>query len=605
METEPDLIIERADHLTTEQLTENKSDYLIWRSQRSWHGGAGQLRFDAATSNENAFDSSFGVDWSIPGQLTLAGDIATQTISGSNLDSRRLTVSGGFVFCEALDTGVYKLFKFQPGSAGSFFTMSNGTARPYGLASDGKNVYVALGASGVDSGVASGGSSANFSTADVRAISWEKQQLVGAGVKSGTQWRLLAIAAAAGSSELLALPDGFTVPQNAISSTLGFTYFGASSDHVSVVYGWDGAATPKVCLELPEGDQITSLTNYNGQYLLIGARRLVAGGLGLGVLYLATPNSTGFLTAVEIVQLGTASNTIDYAITSMGAHSKHVHFTYVPYGLGMFLPQYTSYGRHIGNLNGVETKGGDVIMWQETHVFSAGPNVYYESGKYVPSGQVVGSLMDWNIDANKIVLRAEAGFTSLPAGTSVQFDYSIDEGVTWNTLTTGFTGDNVASIVGVLAKNIKYRITLSSEATTHALTPTLKKGGFGGWYGDKARSQHVIAIKAHDRMTLRNGSVHPNSGPKLGEAVASRLRTLRQNQSVVTFQPPGWGESHTRSFNVNVRSLETKVTWRPEVGWGRTILATIMEIPGTQTDTWGALAPKTWASLSTIQWGVV
>lgn len=613
-----DVVIERTDLAADATLTENKMDYLVWDSQRSWHEGAGQLRFDAKTSSPDAFQSSTGIDISVPGKATLLPDTLNHGISTSVVTPIS-TVSQNIVFSSVQQAGTNRLVKWTPyGVTDTNWSLST-NAVVLSLTSDGKKVYAALGASGVDSGDASGTSSTSFSATDARAISWEKQQLVGAGVKSGTQWRLVSWPAAGGAAtELLALPDGYLVAPKAITSTSGFIYFGAYSDHISVIYAWDGTNPPFVALRLPEGDQVLSLQALHGQYVMIGARRFsgVSTSKGQGVLFSATASSSGFLDSTEIATFGTyGDTTTDYAITDIVERGKRAYFQLPPLGLGVFDPEFASYSTHIAN-TASGTGGGYGCVWQGKLIFSQmGINdVRHETFNistpsqvyYVTSGQIIGSIMDWNIDATKIVVKGEAGFTLLPTGTKCVLDYSFDEGVTYTTVGTVTGGTSLSDVIGNTTKSIVYRVTIYSD-TTKTLTPTLKKVGFGAWYGDKPRTEHVIAVKAFDRMKLKNGTAYPGESQTQSEQVYSKLRALYESQKLVDFQPPGYGETHTRHFKVNLREIEARTGWIPGTGYGKNLICRFIEIPGTRNSLWSEFALHTWGNLNSTGtlWGNV
>ena len=596
----PDLVVERRDSQNVEQMSENKLDYFMWRSQRSWEGGAGQQRFDAPSSAQNAFLSSQGVDVSMPGQITLLPLSVSQSLlsSGTIPNNRHITTGDSSVFVSdnASGTNNARLQKFVVGSTSFAFTISNTGATIYGLASNGHRIFIAMGANGMDSDFATSSGSTQFSTADVRSVTWCKQQCLAAGIKSGTQWRLMSFPITTPPvtpTELLVLPDGFTVPQNGIAEAGGFAYFACNNNDVAYIYSWDGVSTFGIAAQLPAGEQVTSIHGLLGKYLMVATATLGHSGNYTDChLYQGTITSAGVLNLTNVYHWNTG---LEYTIDGMEEVGGRLFFGWPDIvsgyaSLAVFDPKYTSVARHLevpGNPSapriGELCSSQGLLVYIDYH--DTGQPVYYQStSQYCAVGTVVGSIFDWNIDANKNVLRAEAAYEPLPANTEVDLEYSTN-GTSFTVVTTdASTGStSAAAQLGIAAKRINYELVLKSLSGQTA-TPIVKKAGLASWYRDRARGTHIIAVKADDRMQLKNATDYPGSGPQLGENIYATLRTLQQNQTLVDFQPPGWGAAtsdgqHNRSMKVNVRALKTFKKWTPGVGFGMVIQATLVEVP--------------------------
>lgn len=648
IETATDIVVEKSD-TTVDSMSENKVDKLYWESERSWHAGAGQRRYsDPKTSDPNAFLLSQGVDVRVPGQATLVPDITNQHTSTApwqlptTAATARLAVAADIVFHEdSTATGgqndSFRGVTLPTTDAGSptLKIVRAGSVNTNGVddvCSDGQNLYWAIpddatpkittiDATATTGSVGSVYASGTFGTGgqntDARVLAWAKNQLVAAGVQaagtgSASQvWRLFAVGAGTGgtSKELLLLPLGWKVNRNCITEIAGFILFGATSGHMSAVYAWDGQTTPYLCVNLPEGEEITSMSNYLGIEVLIGCRRAkssASGVTGTGVLYVGQAAAAGQLILKEIVEIGdagipwpvaTTKDTFDYAIACIANRGRYSYFTWQPFGLGVYDHLNQSYSRYLGNLGanaGSLLNGGtppfnassigDVVVSQRRLCFSAGGvgptyKLWVENiSKLVASGVILSSVMDWNVDKPKAINQAEVGCLPLPAGTTATLAYSTDGGLTSTTIgtlsgtgATVFTSSATSSPpanFSATANTINYVVTLNSEATTQLLTPILKKAGFGAWYGSKPTIEWTIFLRAEDRMTAKNGAPYILMGgstgttytagpdPQLPDKLAGNFRTLRGSQAIVDWQPPGWGDTRSDSYKVQVRGYK-------------------------------------------------
>jgi hypothetical protein len=660
IETATDIVVEKSD-TTVDQMTENKIDKLYWESQRSWHMGAGQRRFsDPKTSDQSAYLLSQGVDVRVPGQATLLPDITNQHSSAgawtnpSTAAAPRLAVAADIVFQEDYTATGGQNDSFRgvtlpttDGGSPTLKIVRAGSASTNGVTdvcSDGQNLFWSIGddatpkittlaGTAADGSVGSVYASGTFGTgaqpSDARVIAWVKNQLVAAGIQSAGSgsasqvWRLFAVGAGSGTSkELILLPAGWKVNRNCITEIAGFILFGATSGHQSAVYAWDGQTTPYICASLPDGDEITSMSNYLGVEVLIGCRRVkstVAGTpVGTGVLYVGQAAAAGQLILKEIVEIADAgvpwpvANTkdaFDYAVACIANRGRYSYFTWQPFGVGVYDHLNQSYSRYLGNLsanagsllNGgapptVYASVGDIVVCLRRLCFSAqNPVSTYklwveDIGVLVSSGVILGSIMDWNVDKPKAINQAEVGSLPLPAGTSIALAQSTDGGSTLSTIgtlsgtgATVFTSSATSSPpanFSTTANTINYQVTLNSEATTHLLTPILKKAGFGAWYGSKPTIEWTIFLRAEDRMTAKNGAPYILQGgssgttyvagpdPQLPDKIAQRFRDLRASQAIIDWQPPGWGDTRSDSYKVQVRGYKYYRWNLPGVGAG-------------------------------------
>jgi hypothetical protein len=140
-------------------LEQNKLDTLYWDSNRSWHEGAGQTRLDVpprfvidptTASSPYKFLRSKGVDITTKGQLTLLHRTVL-AVNSLNADPipQKLAATDQFAY---LSVGNNSLYRFAALDGSDQTSIGNGSATSapvLDFASDGGNIYAALGAEGI------------------------------------------------------------------------------------------------------------------------------------------------------------------------------------------------------------------------------------------------------------------------------------------------------------------------------------------------------------------------------------------------------------------------------------------------------------------------
>lgn len=655
-----DIVVEKND-TSVEEMTENKVDALYWESQRSWHEGAGQMRFDdPKNSSPYAYSSSTfmnvtnkGLAYLIPAMTSMANSAANV-----NIVNPILIECGGFLF-QSTSRANLPFQKILPSAFDGFApTLSDYT---FGLAgalaigdacSDGQNIYIGFnnlnsvfqGANNINPAASGFAQIQKGRSQDAAAITYcstafgagsipphtlsmgfVKGQLIAAGpfVNAGaqSQWRIFQVAQdPTPSTELLRLPPGYWVPRHGICEIAGFALILATSNHNAVVYAWDGFTTPYICCYLPEGDQALAITSYLGVEVNIGARRLKPAGsnsLGNGVLFVGQATAAGQLALEEVLQIGDNNSVIpldpnnptgntdaaDYAITCLVNRGR---YTYFNWGSAAALGCYDHANRAFSRQTGISTGTSPSAMLEFCTVQGrlASPvqvtsvnTTWVENVKtLVNSGTIIGSMMDWNIDKLKSVAQAQFGTLPLPTGTSATMDYSLDNGVTWtNVLTSNVTNNTMVQTTNTLTNQflqtapvINYRITLNSDTATHTLTPILKKAGFGAWYGEKPKKTWTVAVDIGDGQRLKNNApfvllgstaITQGDSPSLWQLILNNVRNLWANQSVVSWQPPGYGDTHNDIFVVQVRGYTAYRWYESAAGFGGIVFVELKEAP--------------------------
>jgi hypothetical protein len=433
-----------------------------------------------------------------------------------------------------------------------------------------------------------GSAFSHFSDPDYRVLGWAKDRLYGAGIKTGTQWAFREVGSGATSKEWLALPDGYQVTD--IQELGPYVYFTANRNTVSKIYAFDGTNTPFICLTMPPGENAVKLQPFLGAGCLIGARRVgsISPSFGLGVLYRAFPQGSGHLTAERVTTFG-ADDGKDYAPQ---AGSAYLDVAYIGRnfpapnrtGLTAYFPATGGFARHVEASNATGVVVG-AVMFKNHKMFTIdGQGVWSESstGVLEPTGFVLSSVMDWNIDSNKILMKGELATMPLPAGSTATLEYTPDQGKTFTTVGVQSATAGIlvsAPIVNVQVQIAQTRATITPDTTT-LVSPILKKAGLAALYGLKPRRLYKMAIKAYSYMTLKNGTDHPNSGPGLSVSIESFLQGLRDNQTVVQFQPPGWGEEQTSDIpQVRIGQMKVHRNWTQQSGWSNICLVELFEVP--------------------------
>lgn len=433
-------------------------------------------------------------------------------------------------------------------------------------------------------------SMSHYSDHDSRVLAWCKDRLFGAGFKaaSTTTWEFFEVGATSTSTVRLTLPDGFQI--TSIAELGGYVYFSAYRAGRGVIYAYDGTNAPFIAVPLPPGEQPTLLQPFLGAGLIVGARQVgsVSSLGGAGVVYRAFPDSSGHLTLERITTIG-KDDGMDYSPKTGFALEDFVYFGWNYFGdvfegspdpansgMGIYYPTYGGYAQSLYGATSGIVEGSCVFNGRR--IFSIGSDgVYVEGASYLSSGQIVGSIFDWNIDKAKVLLTGESGYLPLPAATSVKMEYSTD-GTTWTSLFTDSTVGDTQDLATIYknATQVQYRVTLGSA--TGVNTPTLKKAGISSIYGTKPKRVFRFAIDAADNMTLKNGAAYPNGGAGLAWSIIAQIEALRNAQTIFSFQTPAFpftGEIVTARIGL----INWTTEYLPATGYETIAIVEVNEVP--------------------------
>jgi len=418
---------------------------------------------------------------------------------------------------------------------------------------------------------------AHYCDWDARVLGWAKDRIYAAGISSGTTWRFYEVVSGTPTAAIHVFPEGIEVTD--IVELQGYVYISTKRGRRGSVYCYDGTNNPFVAVPMPPGEQALALFPFLGAGLLVGGRRLTSTSSGgVGVVYRAFPTASGALNMERVVVIGSDDGK-DYGVRTCTAYGDWAYFGW-PYadsgasGLGVYIPETGGYSR---GLEGTVSKIViDSVVFKGRRVFTLdGSGVWVEGSSVVTSGNVVSSLIDLNVSADKVWLAQESTFAALVSGQTVTHEYSTDGGTTW-------TGSAVANTVGdkrlrtyrgFKSQSVHLRTTLG----TNGATPTLYSTGIGGWAATKPFTVHRLVVRAYPDQQDRTGAVY--DGQDRGWQTYNALEALRVASLPVQFQAPDWPASAT-TLNVRVTGVQRVGDWgyMGREGQGGLILLELKEV---------------------------
>jgi hypothetical protein len=396
----------------------------LWRRfSESWHHGAGQEWADRQGSDVFRFNESKGVDVWDTYQLTLLND-TDQKVSSAN-SNLYLTTAGSRLYYSDDQTLKFTT-DITPGAPS--FTTVTGTAAVAinGVASDGFNIYIAQGASGIyksDTGISTAASWVTGTVSGV--IDYVKGRLVcssGASIYNPT---------GAG-----ALPGPHFTHPNSNFSWVGFApgqgaiYAAGFSGDKSLIYKigitQDSVTLeePIVAGELPDGEIVYGIGGYLG-FIMLGTSK--------GVRFCLTDQQDNLLVSAPIPAANPVrcfegqDRFVWYGLTNYDTESTGLgrldvsQFTETA-ETGALKPAYASDLMATGQGNVI-----NVVTFQSIRVFSvAGLGVYGEDTPLVASGTMSSGKWCYGIPDDKTAISFDVRCMPLMGGFSAYI--MVDDG---------------------------------------------------------------------------------------------------------------------------------------------------------------------------------
>jgi hypothetical protein len=250
----------------------------LWRrSGESWHFGAGQIDFDRKESNEFRFNTSQGVEVFEKFQFSLLKDTDDKELSA---DSNLRTVVAGTRLYYTHGANLDFYTDITPTTPTPTAVTGHPANASTSIATDGFNIWTAHGTQGIYKTTRTTGAMASHITGTVNLLGYVRNRVMAAAGRTIYDVTALAMGAAPG-----ALPAAlFTHPNTDFvwvdfAENNGFIYAAGFSGDKSLIYKisiTDDATAlgaPAVAGPLPDGELVTHINGYLGNFLFIGTTR--------------------------------------------------------------------------------------------------------------------------------------------------------------------------------------------------------------------------------------------------------------------------------------------------------------------------------------------
>lgn len=548
----------------------------LWRrSQDNLTHGAGQTFLDRKESDISMFRSSKGINpWSLY-QVTLLPD-SQQSYTTTN-QNIYLAAAGAYLYLSD-GTALYSTQDITVASPTWTATTGTPGTAISSLATDGDNVYIAVGADGLY-WANSGGAASQLVT----------DALDAAAVVGYANGRLfvgnLNVLYNVTSVTASALPTPLMTHRLTSFRWVGFAegngfayaagYAGSRSYIYAITITADASAlsAPVVAGQLPIGEQVTAIYGYLG-FVVIGTS------LGFRV---ATASSTGALTIGPLIPIGATAGAAP--VYCFDGQDRFVWFGWTSFdrsstGLGrMDLTQYpviaqapayasdlmTPYSFFAGNDLLVSPTVISVAYFGGLHVFgvagvvelphlpgatNAGGVYAQHPENYVPSGWFRSGNITYDLADDKLPMFVDVTTVPLPTGSSVAVSMALDGGPFSSLGTQAVAGSTFTEFLcpQTLANWVEVQTTLNAPSTPTD-TPTLSRVTTRSIIAAVTGSNIFVPIKLAERVTI--GGVEVPTTPSQEWAILEGLRLTHQ---VVTYQ------EGRKSLSVYVADMD----WIPE-----------------------------------------
>jgi hypothetical protein len=402
----------------------------LWRrSQDSWHLGAGQRYADSQDAQYGRFWRSVGVDpFTVKGELRLL--VEAEVVDAQTESNLFMTRANGRIYGSDGQN-------VRWATAGGFGTPTSVTglaaADVTGLASNGYNVFISQGASGVyitNTTTNAATSFITFSTASAGPIGYVKGRLMlaGSGSSKNLLWNITtAVTSSANNPTVL-----YTHP-NPEFEWVGFAegpnhiYCAGHTGSESIIYRTqikaDGSSldTPVAAGTLPTGEVVTAIYGYLG-FIFIGSN--------LGVR-MATVDANGDLIFGALIETGSDVN-------CFGSNSRFVFFGWTDHpsgfsGIGCIDLSYLTAANtpafcswyYAPNVTGEVV---DLTVFDDQVIFSVdGEGFLGETGTLVTDGYLDTGAWVWGIPDAKILAKIDGRHGPLPEVDTVRVTVFTDD----------------------------------------------------------------------------------------------------------------------------------------------------------------------------------
>ena len=514
----------------------------LWRrTAESWHHGAGQVHFDRKNSDQYMFRSSKGVNVWTQWQATLLND--TVQILASVNTNLAFAVCGARLY--VIDGQALKYTTALAGGATSWTTVTGTPAvTASSICSDGSNVYVAYGASGIYKSANNTGTAAQYVTSPIDA----------AAVVGFVMGRLML-----GSANILynivasgVLPTALMTSNYAGGLFVGFAegqsvlYAAMLAGDTSIIYragiATDGTAltAPIVASRLPSGENIRAIFGYVGGEIAVGSDK--------GWRF-------GSVTSVGDISLGPLVLT-PAAVRCFAGWNRFIWYGYTTYdgvssGLGCMDPS-------VFTQDSVPAYASDLMVTTQNAVLStvvfgglpclavSGLGFYSQAATLVANGTIDSGLISYDIVDNKVPVFVDVGQTMTIDGT-VSTWLALDNG-NFNLLGTTAAGDTFNEFQA--NQQLSHVMEIREILNLGTVSPILIRHTLRAVPAAVTPTDIICVIRLEPQVLSPSGAEQPQTP----FAELDFLENLRQTKKVVTYQ------EGSRSMSVTVESID----WIPE-----------------------------------------
>ena len=504
------------------------------RAQETWHHGSGQtfLDRDQTLSDPLRFRTSKGVNVWTPYSLTLLPD----TVSQYQTTATNVQVLGVGNYLYLIDGQTLKYSSSPLSATAGSFTWTTVTGTPAvnatSICTDGYNVWVAYGASGVYVTQAGTGTATQYvTTGTVSLVAYVKGRLMAA---NGASIYNITVQGALPTALYTQPNVGFT--WTGFAEGPGFIYCAGYAGDRSAIYAMtvqpDGTAlqVPKIAGAVPAGEQVVAVFGYEG-FLAIGTNR----GMHVGSL-----DSSGNVTVGALVP---ASNPVQ----AFAAYDRFVYYGLTNYDSGS-----TGIGRADlsvfvaplapASASDLMAAGQGIVAgiarYSTGLAFAVqGAGVFVQSTNLVPSGTLQTGNITFGLDDTKAALFADVRHLALPAGTSVTVLASADGATPVTTGISNKTGATAPSPFPVNLTGALFELTvqLSGSGSTG---PTLNRLRLRATPQADRTFMYTVPLLIADKLVAPDGETEVQMDPLdafnfLTDLQRTGALTTFQNQNVV------------------------------------------------------------------------
>lgn len=500
-------------------------------SVSQWEGGEGETFLTRPDSDPKKYRRGSAINPFDDGVLCLGPAAAAERDVA--YAAARLTVVDDTLYVLA---GADELDHCQEGGSWSTLasiTDTTGAVTITGLTSDGNQWYAATGRSIIRGTTTDPG--ADWSTVDAVDVVWAAGRIMAA-VKGGssTTGNVLMPINDSGADEssggLIVFPEGQTIVLGGVAQ--GVFFFGVKAGKDSAIYAWrlgldEGGNffTPIEAFPLPDGAELTMVDAKAGSVWFS-----VVEADGTQVLYRGVTGQDG-LQAVRVTDLDGQTP------VSLPGVAEFDNKVIVPWAtavgaVGLESGGFAGWSEDLGEtITGVAVWDGTVVAVDDTGV------VWRLDDGFAASGYVTSPVMDGASTLSKVWDTVTLVCEPLSAGESIELQYSVDGGGSWNTIgavsSAGVTRREFE--IGIQSPTLALRANLAGPGTTTPCLVSLSAQVHPLGITDR---MVVLPVRCADMVRGLEGQIIDESVRGGGAAMARKLEGYAGQQ--VVFQDIDW-----------------------------------------------------------------